>query len=112
MPLKSLFQGVSFEICCWVESNGSSPVEDFFAQLKQDGHPDLDTMLKLIERSANFGPPRNIEMSRILEGKKAEGLLEFKAGAIRVFWFYEQNKIIICTHGILKKKEKNSTSGD
>lgn len=110
MPLKSIRQGASFEICCWKEVGGDCPLEEFFEELKSSGHPDLDQMLRLIKRSADFGPPRNIEMSRALEGRNAEGLWEFKAGAIRVIWFYEQNKIIICTHGFLKKGRKTPAS--
>ena len=106
MPLKSIRQGASFEICCWKEVGGDCPLEEFFEELKDSGHPDLDQMLRLIKRSADFGPPRNIEMSRALEGRNAEGLWEFKAGAIRVIWFYERNKIIICTHSFLKKGRK------
>lgn len=110
MPLKSIRQGASFEICCWKEVGGDCQLEEFFEKLKDSGHPDLDQMLRLIKRSADFGPPRNIEMSRALEGRNAEGLWEFKAGAIRVIWFYEQNKIIICTHSFLKKGRKTPAS--
>lgn len=110
MPLKSIRQGASFEICCWKEVGGDCQLEEFFEELKDSGHPDLDQMLRLIKRSADFGPPRNIEMSRALEGRNAEGLWEFKAGAIRVIWFYERNKIIICTHSFLKKGRKTPAS--
>ncbi|KAF1079905.1 MAG: hypothetical protein GQF41_3803 [Candidatus Rifleibacterium amylolyticum] len=106
MPIKSIQRGSSFEICCWKEVGGECPLEDFFKELKDTGHQDLDQMLRLIHRSAELEPPRNIEMSRALEGKNAEGLWEFKAGAIRVMWFYERNKIIICTHSFLKKGRK------
>lgn len=110
MPLKSIRQGASFEICCWKEVDGECPLEDFFEELKNTGHPDLDQMLRLIKRTAEFGPPRNVEMSRALEGRNAEKLWEFKAGAIRIIWFYEQNKIIICTHSFLKKGRKTPAS--
>lgn len=110
MPLKSIRQGASFEICCWKEVDGECPLEDFFEELRNTGHPDLDQMLRLIKRTAEFGPPRNIEMSRALEGRNAEKLWEFKAGAIRIIWFYEQNKIIICTHSFLKKGRKTPAS--
>ena len=110
MPLKSIQQGSSFEIFCWSELGGECPLEDYFKTLKDSGHTDLDQMLRLIKRSADLGPPRNIEMSRALEGKNAEGLWEFKAGAIRVIWFYERNRIIICTHSFLKKGRKTPLS--
>jgi mRNA-degrading endonuclease RelE of RelBE toxin-antitoxin system len=110
MRLKSIRRGASFEICCWKEDKGECPFEDFFKELKENGHPDLGQMLRLIKRSAELGPPRNIEMSRALEGRNAEGLWEFKAGAIRVIWFYERNKIIVCTHGFLKKGRKTPAS--
>jgi phage-related protein len=102
MPLKRIYLGASFEICYWCKTNEACFVEEFFKELQISDHPDLDQMLRLIKRVAEFGPPRNIEMSRALE----DGLLEFKAGAIRIIWFYERNKIIICSHGFLKKGRK------
>lgn len=110
MPIKSVQRGSSFEVCCWKEDNGECPLEDFFKELNENGHSDLYQMLRLIKRSAELGPPRNIEMSHALEGRNAEGLWEFKAGAIRVIWFYERNKIIICTHSFLKKSRKTPVS--
>lgn len=110
MPIKSIQRGASFEICYWRESGGECPLEDFFKDLEDTGHPDLVQMLHLIRRSAELGPPHNIEMSRDLKGKNAKGLWEFKAGAIRAIWFYERNKIIICTHGFLKKGRKTPES--
>jgi phage-related protein len=101
MPIRSVVRGSSFDVCCWKDDDDDVPLEEFFAVLKTSGHPDLVQILRLMSRSAELGPPHNEEMSKQLDGD----IFEFKAGAIRVLWFYDRRKII-CTHGFLKKSQK------
>ncbi|HPT47612.1 MAG TPA: type II toxin-antitoxin system RelE/ParE family toxin [Candidatus Rifleibacterium sp.] len=102
MPIKSVCSGSSFEVCCWKGGDSDNgPLEDFFAKLSESGNQDLKQMLRLMNRSAESGPPRNEEMTKMLD----DGIFEFKADSIRVLWFYYKGKII-CTHGFLKKSQK------
>ena len=59
-------------------------------------------MLALLGRVALEGPPRNTEISHQIKGK----LFEFIQGRLRVLWFYDEGKLIICTSGFVKKGQK------
>jgi hypothetical protein len=57
------------------------------------------------------GPPRNSEASKPLRDK----IFEFrepvtKGGTLRVLWFYDEGKIVVCANGELKKTRKTSDS--
>lgn len=55
---------------------------------------------------AREGPPRNVEISHQIKGK----LFEFVQGRLRVFWFYDEGRLIICTSGFVKKNQKTPRS--
>lgn len=101
MALKSVAQGSRFEVCAWTGEDGGCSLKEFFKKLKEEAHPDLVQAARLLEHSAENGPPRNIEQSRKLKGKGAKGLFEFKAGAVRIIYFFDRKRLI-CTHGFMK----------
>lgn len=74
---------------------------DVYDQLdaNADSNPDVPGMVYLLKRSAQSGPPRNKEKSRHLRN----GIWEFKHKRLRVFYFYDAGKLIICTHSFVKK---------
>jgi len=59
-------------------------------------------MLQLLERVAASGPPRNTDISHKIQGD----IWEFIKGRLRVFWFYDEDRVIVCTHGLVKKSQK------
>jgi phage-related protein len=59
-------------------------------------------MLRLLERVAEIGPPRNTDISHQL----GDGLWEFIQGRLRVLWFYDEGRIVVCSHGFVKKSQK------
>lgn len=62
-------------------------------------------MTRLIQTVAANGPRfLGEDMSRPI--KTVDGLFEFKRGKLRVFWFYDQDRIVICSHGLVKKAQK------
>ena len=75
---------------------------EFFESLGPNLQKDCDRMLALFERVALEGPPRNVEISHQIKGK----LFEFIQGRLRVFWFYDEGRLIICTSGLVKKGRK------
>jgi phage-related protein len=34
------------------------------------------------------------------------GVFRVREGNLRVFWFYDQDKVVVCTHGKIKKSQK------
>jgi hypothetical protein len=75
---------------------------EFLEGLGQTLQKDSDRMLALLGRVAMEGPPRNTEISHQIRGK----LFEFIQGRLRVLWFYDEGKLIICTTGFVKKGRK------
>jgi hypothetical protein len=75
---------------------------EFLEGLGQTLQKDSDRMLALLDRVATEGPPRNTEISHQIKGK----LFEFIQGRLRVLWFYDEGKLIICTSGFVKKGKK------
>ena len=59
-------------------------------------------MLKMLERCADHGPPRNSESKHHL----GDGIYELIKGQLRVLYFTDKNRVIICSHGLVKKTGK------
>ena len=60
-------------------------------------------MLALLLFTAHNGPPRNREKSNDL----GDGLCEFKTKYLRIPYFFDEGRVILCTH--LFKKERGKT---
>ena len=106
MPILTIREGVRYAIYAW-GGEDSCELLQFLGDLERESNPDATRIVYLISRTADHGPPRNELQCRALEGKHAQGLFEFKApGGTRVLWFYDKDRIIICTHGFVKKSQK------
>ena len=81
---------------------GDCPLLEFLAGLEGGVALDGRRMLKLLDRVARQGPPRNTEISHQL----SSGIWEFIQGRLRVLWFYDEGKLVICTHGFVKKRQR------
>lgn len=106
MPTIEVQAGERFSIHAW-GTDKKCQLVDFLEQLKEEANSDFSRLLYLIIRTANNGPPYNEKQCRALQGKKATDLFEFKApNGARIIWFYDANKIIVCSHGFTKKKDR------
>lgn len=75
---------------------------DFLSSLGPNRQKDGDRLLALLERVSQNGPPRNTDISHQIRNE----IFEFIQGQLRVLWFYEEGKVILCTHGFLKRSRK------
>lgn len=75
---------------------------DFLGSIGSNLQKDGDRVLALLERVAIKGPLRNTEISHQIKDE----IFEFKQGRLRVLWFYDEGKMILCTHGFIKKTRK------
>jgi phage-related protein len=101
MKLKTVLAG-DWQVLAVCTERGDCPLLDFLAGLEGRLARDGWRMLKLLDRVAAQGPPRNTEISHQL----ASGIWEFIQGRLRVLWFYDDGKLVICSHGFLKKRQK------
>lgn len=81
---------------------GDCPLLDFLAGLEGQLATDGRAMLRLLAFTAQQGPPRNVEISHKISGE----IWEFIAGRLRVLWFYDAGKVIVCSHGFVKDTRK------
>lgn len=74
--------------------------------LSESGDPGERLLSDLRESIPARGPPlNNQEFSKSLRDK----IFEFrepttKGGTLRVLWFYDENKLVVCANGVLKKR--------
>lgn len=60
-------------------------------------------MAALFDRVVEHGIPKDKQKCRTLGNK----LFEFKTpGGLRIVWFWDENKMVICTHGFKKSTRK------
>lgn len=61
-------------------------------------------MAALLRHVAECGIPRNEQKCRVLKGTD---LFEFKTtGGLRILAFWDEGRLIVCTHGFMKKSQK------
>ena len=87
---------------------GDCELLDFLAGLEGGLMKNASRMRELLDRVAESGPPRNTEISHDLDKRK--GIWEFIQGDLRVLWFYDKGKLIICSHGVIKKARRTPRS--
>lgn len=65
-------------------------------------------MLALLRQQLpTSGPPHNEEVSKQLEGDIYEFRKTPRRGpALRVLWFYDEGRIVVCTHGFWKTTQR------
>jgi hypothetical protein len=81
---------------------GDCPLLAFLGGLSGDLARDGRRLLRLLDRVAADGPPRNVGVSHQL----AEGIWEFVRGSLRALWFYDEGRTVIITHGFAKRTRK------
>jgi phage-related protein len=81
---------------------GDCPLLEFLNRISGDLSRDGRRLLALFERVAAQGPPRNAEVSHQL----AEGIWEFVQGRLRAVWFYDERRLVIVTHGFVKRTRR------
>jgi len=97
--IESLFHGNCYRVDA-IAINGVCLVQEFIDGLER---PDQKKVVALLRRAADFGPPVNEEKFKKLN---SEGIYEFKSYQVRIFCAFEKGRIIILTHGFVKKSGK------
>jgi phage-related protein len=92
-----------FELLAVCRDRGDCLLLEFFDELEANLVKDRDRMVSLLEKAAVSGPPKhNTDASKRLD----DGVYEFIRGSLRVLWFYDSGRVIVCTHGFVKKGQK------
>lgn len=101
MKLKTVRAG-DWRILAVCTERDDCPLLEFLAGLEGRLARDGRRMLRLLDRISDQGPPRNTEISHQLSSR----IWQLIQGQLRVLWFYDEGKLMICSHGFLKKRRR------
>ena len=101
MYLKPIRLG-HYEVYAVAKDPNDCPLLEFLFGLGANFKKDRDRMLALLYTVAERGPSKNTDISHQIRGK----IYEFIQGRLRIFWFYDAGKTIICTSGFVKEDQK------
>jgi phage-related protein len=101
MKLRRIRRGL-WDVVAICESRGDCPLLEFLTGLEAQLAADGRSMLRLLSFVAEQGPAHNVEVSHKIAGE----IWEFIAGRLRVLWFYDQGRLVVCSHGFVKRTRK------
>ncbi len=86
--------------CC--TDSGACDLLSFFDDLEGKLAADGARMLALLEHLAEHGPLRNDSLSHQIK----PGLWQLSKGDVRVLYFYDAGRVVVCSHGFVKRGQK------
>lgn len=95
-----------YRIAAYATERGECPLRVFLDSLEGNLLKDGARMFALLEHAAREGPPRDTSLVR----KLARGIFEFRKGRIRIAWFTDEDRLVICSHGFIKKSRETPKS--
>jgi len=112
MYLKSILpaeiaRDAQWSIYATCDPEGISELGNFLAEQPANMRKYATGMLALLGRVAVTGPQ---QLPDDLCHQVSKGVWEFIKGRIRVFWFYDEGKVIVCSHGHIKRTQKTPAS--
>lgn len=98
MKLRKLYES-QYTLHAACDDRGNAQLLDFLEGLGSNLRSNRDGILNLLDRCAKHGPPRNKDLKHHL----GDGIFELIKGRLRVLYFTDKGKLIICSHGLIKK---------
>lgn len=106
MQLKVITKN-NWSVCAIEDANGNCELLDWLAQNRADGNykSSADGLLAIFQHVAENGiQDLSDKLSHQIDSKNK--LYEFIKGKLRVIYFVETGKIIVCTHGFNKTQSQ------
>src|ERR1700687_3898616 len=82
---------------------GDCPLLEYLVGLEAQLAADGRALLRLLAGVAEHGPPRHVEISHKIAGE----IWEFISGRLRVLWFYDEGRRVVCCHGFVKRAKRS-----
>ena len=86
-----------------LQTSGGCLAKEFLATQEQTMPEEVAKMMRLLDYTAQHGPPKNDEKCNTL----CHEIFEFKTTKLRLAWFWDAGYVIVCSHGWLKKSQKS-----
>ncbi|WP_315807506.1 type II toxin-antitoxin system RelE/ParE family toxin [Pseudomonas sp. C9-3] len=104
MKLKVLFNG-RWRVVSPMEPDGRSQVEIFMDELAANFNSNVAGLVRMMEIHSESGSDEfNTKQCHYVD--QGECIYEYIKGRLRVFWFEDDDRVVVCTHGIIKKDQK------
>jgi phage-related protein len=104
LDVKILFDH-RWQIASPAEADGQSQVEIFVDGLAASFSSSAEGLLIMLERHSRQGPDA-FNTAQVHYVDQKEKIYEYIKGRLRLFWFEDGDRVVICTHGIIKKTQK------
>jgi phage-related protein len=92
----------AFKVFAACSDDGRCHLLRFLDDLEGPARMDAHRMLRMLKRVSLEGLPARYEINHRL----AEGISQLRQGRIRVLYFCDRDRIIVCTHGFIKRSQK------
>ena len=90
-----------WDVLLLADEQGRCEAMDVIQQLEEQGGRGMLALLR--GRVPRLGPPTdNAALSSHLE----DGIWEFRKGSVRLFWFYDEGKIVVATNAYKKQGQR------
>lgn len=89
----------SFTVYGVADDSGDCVLTEWLSTLNGELKACGDGLVAALENMARRGPPKNEEVCHKIRGD----IWQIRKGQLRVLWFYDKGRVIVCTHGFIKK---------
>jgi phage-related protein len=91
----------TWDVLLLADDQGRCTVMEVIQELETRGGRGMLALLR--NRVARLGPPRdNPDLCSHVE----DDIWEFKKGSLRVFWFYDEGKVVVAAHAYKKQGQR------
>lgn len=101
MFAKRVIEG-AWKIWALADESGDCDLLGFLVELKAREREEVLAMLDLVAERG----PQALPKKRCHDIDKTHRIFQFSAGQVRILWFYEGDRVILCSHAFLKKTAK------
>jgi len=101
MNLKEVVRDRS-RILAVCDERGDCRLEEILRSFRDPADSKAIKMMALLSWTSRHGTPRNKDKSNPL----GDEIFEFKAESLRVLYFDGADRVIVCSHGFIKKTQK------
>ncbi|SOD92541.1 type II toxin-antitoxin system RelE/ParE family toxin [Caenispirillum bisanense] len=91
-----------WRIWALADEDGTCPLEEFVSGLPKSERRKVLAMLDHVAE----GGTRALPSDRCHQIDDEHQIYQFTAGQVRILWFYDRDKIILCSHAFLKRTNK------
>lgn len=90
-----------WDVLLLADDQGRCEAMDVIQQLEEQGGRGMLALLR--DRVPRLGPPKD---NAALSSHVEDGIWEFRKGSVRLFWFYDEGKIVVGTNAYKKQGQR------